>query len=482
MACTGPVLAQQSAAPAAAASATDAYTDFRVEYDAGRYAQAVPHAQRVLELAEKSAKAPTDEEVQVALMNLGMVQNLSQDYVGAEASFQRVIALAQSSGRPLHMRIARAYAGLGSAYHDGNRHDLAVAAFDQAIALTRRHEGLLTEQQVPLIEKYVDSLTQLGRYEDALKAQKYRLRIVTRKYGEGSVAVVPTLEDIGRWYTSIGAYDQARRTLREAIEIVEAAEGDKSLKLIDPLLALSMCNRRQLMDPTQQQLASADAERATMFHDTDGTSVPMGYSPGMMLAEGERSLQRAAAIVDSHADTPPVQALSVRTQLGDWYQLRSQPEKALPEYRLSWQAAQKIVDRIDGKTYADIVFGQPTLLHVTRPEGSNRHAGKPADKIEIRSVVLEFTVNTQGRVEKVKVVDDSGDDKRAAKTVATLEDTARYRPRFENGEPVVTDGVVFTQGWTLLLPPAPTTAPAPGASPAPATDPEPTTAPEPARS
>ena len=84
-------------------------------------------------------------------------------------------------------------------------------------------------------------------------------------------------------------------------------------------------------------------------------------------------------------------------------------------------------------------------------------------------MVLEFTVNTQGRVEKVKVVDDSGDDKRAARTAAALEDTARYRPRFENGEPVVTDGVVFTQGWTLLLPPPPATAPA---SPTPAPAPQ----------
>ena len=197
-----------------------------------------------------------DEDVQVALMNLGMVQNLSDDYVGAEATYLRVIGLIQSSGRPLHERLARAYAGLASAYHDGKRHDLAVKSFDQAIALKRRHEGLLTARQVPLVEKYIDSLTELGRYQDALQAQKYLLRIATREYGTNSPKLAPTLEDIGRWYASIGAYDQSRRTLKEAIEIVEAAEGPNSPRLVGPLLALGTCNRLQLLDPAAQPQAT----------------------------------------------------------------------------------------------------------------------------------------------------------------------------------------------------------------------------------
>ena len=186
------------AEPATAASATDAYAEFRREFDAGRYVEAVAPAQRVVELTESQATDPTAEEVQVALMNLGMVQNLATDYVGAEATFQRVIGLIDRSGRPARARLARAYAGLASAYHDNKRHELAVQAFDQAIALTRRHEGLLTDRQVPLVEDYIDSLTELGRFQDALQAQKYLLRIATRQYGENSVEIVPRLDKIGR--------------------------------------------------------------------------------------------------------------------------------------------------------------------------------------------------------------------------------------------------------------------------------------------
>ena len=455
-----PPAAAATSTTAATASATDAYTGFRAEFDAGRYAEAVPYAERVLDLAEKQAAQPTAEEVQVALMNLGMVQNLSGDFVGAESTYLRVIGLAESSGRPLQTRLARAYAGLGSAYHDAKRHDLAAKSFDQAIALVRRQEGLLTEQQVPLIEKYIDSLTELGRYQDALKAQKYVLRIATRAHGENGVAVASTLEKIGRWYTSIGAYDQSRRTLKQAIEIVEEAEGKMSPRLVGPLLALAACNRRQLLDPAQQPLSTPDQERASMFHEPNAM-VPAGYSPGMMAAEGEAALLRAAAITDSQADAAPAQVVNVRTQLGDWYQLRAQHARARPHYQQAWQAAARITEQLNGKSYTDALFGQPVLLHLIRPDHWNRFGERPPDEVEVRNVALEFTVNPQGRVDAPKVVDDSGDPKRGERTVAALVNTARYRPRFENGEPVATPGVTFSQPWILLLPTTP--APANGA-------------------
>jgi len=442
-----------TAGSSAAASATDAYTSFRTEFDAGRYAEAVPHAEQVLKLAEAQATTPAAEAVQVALMNLGMVQNLSDDYVGAESTYLRAIKLIESSGRPLHDRLARAYAGLASAYHDGNRHDLAVTSFDQAIALKRRHEGLLTAQQVPLIEKYIDSLTELGRYPEALKAQKYLLRIATRQHGASSPKLAPTLEEIGRWYASIGAYDQSRRTLREAIAIVEAAEGPNSPLLVGPLLAIAACNRRQLLDPAAQPLASPDEQRQALYHDPSAMLVPVQVSPASLAGEGERSLLRAAQIVDQAAEPSPVAVLNVRTQAGDWYQVRNQPDRARVHYQQAWRAAASVTDKLNGKSYTEAIFGQPVLLHMFRPDGWNRYPKRPPTEVEVRNVVVEYTVNAQGRVEAPQVIDDSGDERRGEKTAWSLQSTARYRPRLENGEPVATPGVQFSQPWILLLPP-----------------------------
>ena len=425
--------------------------EFQQRFDAGGYAAALPYAQRVLELAERSAKQPEAEEVQVALMNVARVQQLMGDNLAAEASYRRAVELIEASGRPLQARLARAYAGLGVAYQGEKRHELAVASFEQALGLTRRHEGLLSEQQVPLLEQYVDSLTALGRYQEALNAQRYVLRIATRRHGENGVGLAPTLDSIGRWYAEIGAYDQSRRTLKRAITLIETAEGEESPKLVSPLSSLAACNRRQLIDPTLQLFDSQDPERAAMFHESG--IAPATYSPAMLVGEAEKSLQRACRIAEARPDPSPVQIADVRTQLGDWYQGRSQPERALPNYRKAWEAASNALGSVvQGMPLVEALFGHPVLLQIVRPDGWNRYAARPPEQVEYRNVVVGFTVGATGRVEAPKVVDDSGDAKRAERTVSALEDTARYRPRLANGEPVPTPGMQFSQPWIVLLP------------------------------
>jgi TonB family protein len=365
----------------------------------------------------------------------------------------RLIDLVESSGRPLQARLGRAYAGLAATYHAGARHDLAVKTFDQAIALSRRQEGLLSDRQVPLLEKYVDSLTQLGRYADALQVQKYRLRIATRQYGTRAIGVTPTLEAIGRWYAAVGAYDAARRLLKHAISVVEEVEGPNSPKLVGPLLALAATDRRQLLDPVTAAQDAVDGDRGGAFGEQPNLPGVSAMPVSSVVAEGEKALLRAAKIADERKDRSALQVADVRTQLGDWYQVRGQPDRAVPQYQLAWQAAKDAPDRIEGRPLVEALFAQPALLYLSRPDGWNRYSERPPDQVEVRSVRVEFTVNPKGRVEAAKVTDDSGDEKRGSKTQDAIEG-ARYRPRLENGQPVATNEVSYSQPWILLLPEA----------------------------
>jgi tetratricopeptide (TPR) repeat protein len=449
--------AQQAPAAGADASIADAYTEFRRTFEAREYAEAATHAQRVLTLTEPQAKTPADEEVQVALMNLALTQQLAGDYVAAEASYLRVIEMVEKSGRPLTTRLARANAGLATTYHATKRYERAIERFEQAIGMSRRHEGLLNAQQVPLLEKYADSLTQLGRYQDALQAQKYILRVETRRVGEDDPRLAPSLERLGRWYASVGAYEQSRRMLKKIMDIVTRAEGDRSPALIGPLVALADCNRRQLFDPNQALFASPDTERGSMFHDQ--ALAPSPFAPGMLVTEGEKALQRAAEIAETRTEPSLVQVADVRTQLGDWYQMRAQPDRALPHYLQAWQAAAHVTETTAGKSLVELLFDKPLLLHYVRPEAWNRYAGRKPGATEVRTVSAQLTVDEQGRPQNVRVTDDSGDARRAEKTVQAV-GTARYRPRFENGRPAATPAVSFTQPWILPLDPEPAAEPA----------------------
>jgi len=387
--------------------------------------------------------------VQVALMNLALAQYYAGDYAGAEANYLRAIDAAEKSGRALSNRIARANAGLAGAYYAEKRYDIAVERFNKAIALSRRHEGLLNPQQVTMLEKYADALTQLGRLQDALQAQKYMLRVETREYGENDPRLATSFERIGRWYARVGAYDQSRRLLKHALDVVVNAEGENSPKLIGPLAALADCDRKQLLDPMQVASSSPDSERSTMFHD-DAIMMPPQVSSGMLLVEGEKALQRAATLADTRKDPSFVQIADVRTQLGDWFQMRGQFERALPNYQQAWAAASKVTQRSAGKTLTQLLFGEPVLVEIERPEGWNRFAGHKPERIETRFVTAVLMIDEQGRPQNVQITDDSGDPKRAQKTLQSLQG-ARYRPRLEDGKPVITSNYTFSQPWTLLI-------------------------------
>jgi TonB family protein len=392
-------------------------------------------------------------------MNLGLAQQLAGDYLGAEQSYLRALALIEAAGRITSPRLARAQAGLATAYYSARRYDLAAPALDRAVALSRRSEGLFNEDQLPLLAKQADSLTQLGQLEQALQARRYAVRLVERKHGQRSLRFAQELESLGRWYSVVAAYEASRTTLLKSLKTVEELEGPGSINLVGPLTALADNAQRWVLDPVARAQATGEEERSTMFHDSSAMPGLPGLSSSTIAAEGLRWLERAAELASAGPEPSPPLVAAVRTQLGDWFQARLELDRARPHYLQAWHAATQAAPA-DGRPLQEQIFGAPVLLQYRPVEGWDRYAQRPADEAERRRVELELTVDEQGRVQDVKVVSDAGDARFAARTVQSIE-AARYRPRFSDGEPVATSGVRFLQPVFVLLDEAEEQAPPP---------------------
>jgi tetratricopeptide (TPR) repeat protein len=427
------------------ASPEAAYAEFKRLFEAGQHAAAVEQARKVVELAEQAGAAGTDD-LTVAVMNLGLAERTAGDYVAAEASYQRAIGLIEAAGRLTSPRYARAHAGLALTYYDARRHDLAAPAFERAIALNRRAEGLFNEEQLPLLEKQADSLTELGRPEEALQAHRYALRLVGRRSGERSLRYARELESFGRWYMRARAYDASRATLKRSAEVFAELKGPEALELIGPLTGIAENARRWIYDPAARAQSSEDEERRAMYHDPVMPGPP-SLSPSTIENEGLRALERAVAIADAHPDAPPAIVVAVRLQLGDWHQSRQAPERALPHYQQAWKAAAQVTD--DGRPPSEALFGAPLLLNFVAPDGWNRYAQRPPEEVERRDVEVEMTVTAQGRVQDARVVADGGDPRLGSRGQRAAE-SGRYRPRFVDGAPVDTPGVRFVQPFFVL--------------------------------
>ena len=460
---TSPADAPRPAPP----SREQAYAEFKRLFEAGEHAAAVEQARAVVELAER-AEPPSAEELQVAVMNLGLAERTAGDYVAAEASYTRAIGLIEAQGRLTSPRYARAHAGLALTYYDARRYDLAAPSFERAIALNRRAEGLFNEDQLPLLQKQADALTELGRAEDALQAHRYALQLVGRRSGERSLRYAAELESFGRWYSRARAYEASRATLKRAAELVAALQGPEALELIGPLTGIAENARRWLNDPQAREPAPEAAERSSVFSDPVMPGPP-SLSPSTIETEGLRALERAAAIADAHADAAPTSVAAVRVQLGDWHQARQSPERALPHYRQAWRAAAQVTE--DGRTLEQFLFADPLLLYFAAPDGWNRYAQRAPEEVERREVEVEMTVTAQGRVRDARLVSDAGDPKLAARALRAAE-SGRYRPRFADGEPVDAPGIRFVQPFYVLREVAPA-GPAPAESAPDSGSPEP---------
>lgn len=443
-----PPASAADAMPPAATGQTyeQAYAEFKRRFESRDYAAAVEQGRAVL--ADTERRQPPDaEQLQVALMNLAIAQRMAGDYLDSEATYQRVIGLIEDTGRVSSSRLGRAYGGLALTYHAARRYDLAVPAFERSIALLRRTEGLFNEEQLPLLDKQADALTELDRPNEALQAHRYALRLVGRRFGEQSLRYADELEAFARWYTRAGAYESARVVLREAVDLVVRLKGPDSLELIGPLTAAADNSRRWLTDPSASFEASVDGERQLLYHDPVLPGPP-SLTPSMVASEGLRALERATAIVDAHPDAPPASVAAVHVQLGDLFQIRQAPEAALPHYQRAWQAATRVPAQ-DGRPMVQLLFGDPMLLQYTLPEGWNRYAARPPEEVERRLVEIDATVTPQGRLQDLKLVSDAGDPKFAQRALRAAE-TARYRPRFADGQPVAASGVRFTQPLYVL--------------------------------
>jgi outer membrane biosynthesis protein TonB len=102
------------------------------------------------------------------------------------------------------------------------------------------------------------------------------------------------------------------------------------------------------------------------------------------------------------------------------------------------------------------------------PESWNRQAQRPPDEVEVRHVDIELTVTAQGGVREPRPVGGTDQQRLVSQALRAVQ-TARYRPRLEDGEPAETSGVRFTQPFYVLREtesagqtgPPPTSAPPP---------------------
>ena len=428
------VLMAAWASAQAAAAVTDAdrqqlYKEFRELFDARRYTEALPVAEKIVSLTEEQY-GDKNRALVNPLTNLGTVHYRLKDYPSAEQEYQRGVEILEASAASTDRQFLRPLHGLGAAHFAEGEFVDASVNLKRAIDLSRNLDGLFNIEQLEILDPLIASYIQLDLTADAEKEQQYALRVAESAYGKTDVRMLKPLDRYGRWLEQLGRYTTARLLYARALTIAEQSGGRGSMLGVDPLLGIARSYRLEFVNGSEDPSASPPDP----FGQQDVAPLPL---EGQRLnPDGERALRLALNAIEKGTPVDHKKRGETLTELGDWYASAGAFTKGVEVYREAW----KELNEANATALLDV----PRMLAYRPPASSARRSRLESDESEERYVEVRYTVTKEGRTDHVETVSSDAADSSQKAVISSMK-KARYAPRIANGEPVDTPEVTWRE-------------------------------------
>jgi tetratricopeptide (TPR) repeat protein len=429
--------------PMAAAAVSDAdriavYREFRVQYDARKYAEAQPLAERLVELTEAQYGS---EELALTnpLTNLATVHYKLGHYPAAIENYQRTLRILQAKSTIADKQQIRPLHGLGVSFLGARDPESAVVALKRAADLSRNTDGLFNINQIEFIDALIDAYESSGRYAEAEKESMYAMRVEEAAYGRASIKLLDRLDKLARWYEAARRYTSERNVYERALGILAKNAPENDLRRVAPLRGIARSFRLEAFYGVE------GADTGATFN-SGNTGAPV-FSDGTQQRRGESSLNSALAIID--ANSPPNEQLrgEVLTDLGDWFLVSNSARRAYDSYAAAWKAFAS-VSNTKLLEAPRILAYRPSISSVDRSQLD------PAEAV-VKVVQLVFTVDRDGRIGEVTSPTTDVPENVVRNSAASMK-RSRYAPRIENGVAVPTENVMFIERVLVKVTPTDT--------------------------
>ena len=329
---------------------------------------------------------------------------------------------------------------LGQALQQQGRHTEAADVFKRGVHLARVNHGLYSAEQIPFIQGEISSNLAVGDLVEADQRQQYLRAIQQRSLVSGERYVQAMMQQANWQYNAyrqgIGAEEHHYRRLlsmldlyRLVIKDIVEREGPSSPDLLQPLQA--MLKAQYLMSTYRDTSGSgADYNVASeryrfnsyrMQNFKRGNSVILAIYHLQQSSFGEHALPAAEAIV----------------MLGDWMLWHDKRDSAFQAYQ---DALQELAELDDAQVQINNIFGKPVAL----PDIDGIRPLPPLLAENQGDILLEYGVSARGHVIELVRRDENEDvdlEGKAHRVMRNLRKT-KFRPRFADGEPIVTKKIV----------------------------------------
>lgn len=384
-------------------------------------------AKRIIELAIRTSGSRSGEMAK-ALTNLAIVQQQAGELEAAQQNYEAAIEIIEDIEDRLNEALVNPLKGLAAAQFQSGRPDMAVQTYERAVHVTHVNEGPHNLEQVGLLEDLAEVQLRTGNLNAARELQEQIFALNARQYDVGSMEMVPPLMHRAQWQHRAGLIYDERATYRRVIRIIEDQVGSDSLELVEPLVLLG---------------------RSFFSVDTSGTQSyqPAAYTTGEIYFK--RALRIAAESPDSNWNIIADATLA----LGDYYQQSGDPQRARQVYTSAWDllserdpTGQKLVKR---NTELERVV---LLRQITLPEYIGDATPSGAEEVEDPvlqgTITFSYAVSARGRVVDLRLVEHEPSAFVDMQKIIQRElRRSIFRPRFENGESVITGNQILVHRY-----------------------------------
>ena len=168
--------------------------------------------------------------------------------------------------------------------------------------------------------------------------------------------------------------------------------------------------------------------------------------------DGKAAVLEALGILDSTNSPPRTPLINTLMELGDWYITSHEPDKAVAYYQRAWPLL--VEAAAEGEPNPLL---EPRPLFYRPPAAASRSLTQTDGPLVSKPIEFLMTIMATGQTRGVTPVTDAPEGQIAQ--IRRALDRAWFSPRFEDGQPVATEGFRFVEHWFELASEQPTPGP-----------------------
>lgn len=438
--------------------------------------QALEHAvaaddwHKALSLAESTVKLakknkphkPTD--LASSLHKLAVIQQKLGRFTDAEQNYKRSIEIIAAVEGEYSPGLVKALRYMGKLYYQQQDYAESMAVLRRAQHITHRDDGVYTLDQLNIVDWITSIHLRTNSILDADRQQHFYFKINENNFAADDRRMMGPLTKLGDWLRRSGQYPDALKIYRQSMSLLEQHGSDSDPQLIGPLRAISStlylqgaCCPDEPLDRALNIAVSdpgsdADDRLEALILLADMSLVKKNerkakelYQQAWHMIASENEVSKKAKALFS----APIRLGISRTDdvVNAFRRALSGNANAKPVILFNEvEVAARMAQFADSENpEREELIGTP--LSLCYPQLMNLVKGNNKEQLTDYYMDFDFTVNQDGQVIEVSVV-DTNTPVRLGRYVKNMLHKTRFRPRFAEGKAVASKHIAMHQTFT----------------------------------